>query len=567
MGCDAFPRNMRACAPRPWGKPSRGSLPDVRRRAGAALDRGGARRARERGRTRDVLRPRREGRPRAGSRRAHAGRGPRGQLHGNRHLRHTEHDRDTIERDTDAALARLDVLGVRPSLWRLPWGRAASWTPAIAADRGLRIVGWDADTHDWRGDSAATMLAAVAGELRDGCIVLAHDGLGPGALRDGCAETVALVGDLARLAGERGLDVRAGGRERSGRRVTLDRGASPTRSRASPRARPRATGSRTRRSPTTPSPPSSTPASSRPACRSPSSSPSSATSRAPTPPSPGSSTATSTPSSASRSHGEDPLRERELAAVADGPAPPRRLGRRPAARRGRAARASATAAAARGQDVLLRRRRRAARDRARRGETRLAATSTSSTAASASGRPRPGSRARGCAPPRATAWSSTARRCSPCSARPGEIAREPWFARDAVRTAASWAGVADAAADEALAPAPAARTEPTTLERLAAGRIRGRAAHDRRCGSPSGGAPRPTPAPCSRESVAYLRHEIADAARALLDEAARACGSRPFATGGGLDRARRDLELFTAPAPPGPASSRAPARPRCEEAR
>jgi peptidoglycan/xylan/chitin deacetylase (PgdA/CDA1 family) len=32
-------------------------------------------------------------------------------LHGNRHLRHTEHDRATIEGDTDAALARLDLLG------------------------------------------------------------------------------------------------------------------------------------------------------------------------------------------------------------------------------------------------------------------------------------------------------------------------------------------------------------------------------------------------------------------------------------------------------------------------
>jgi peptidoglycan/xylan/chitin deacetylase (PgdA/CDA1 family) len=127
------------------------------------------------------------------------------QLHGNRHLRHTDHDRATIEGDTDAALARLDLLGVRPTLWRLPWGREASWSPAIAGDRGLRIVGWDADTHDWRGDSAATMLDAVVGDLRDGCIVLAHDGLGPGARRDGCAETVALVGDLARLADERGL--------------------------------------------------------------------------------------------------------------------------------------------------------------------------------------------------------------------------------------------------------------------------------------------------------------------------------------------------------------------------
>jgi hypothetical protein len=37
---------------------------------------------------------------------------------------------------------------------------------------------------------------------------------------------------------------------------------------------------------------------------------------------------------------------------------------------------------------------------------------------------------------------------------------------------------------------------------------------------------------------------IADACRLLLDEAARACGSRPFARAEALDRARRDLELF-----------------------
>jgi hypothetical protein len=37
---------------------------------------------------------------------------------------------------------------------------------------------------------------------------------------------------------------------------------------------------------------------------------------------------------------------------------------------------------------------------------------------------------------------------------------------------------------------------------------------------------------------------VTDAVRVMLDEAARACGSRPFARGGRLDRARRDLELF-----------------------
>jgi hypothetical protein len=50
------------------------------------------------------------------------------------------------------------------------------------------------------------MLAAVAGRLEPGAVVLAHDGLGPGALRDGCAETVALIPLLVAAARERGLE-------------------------------------------------------------------------------------------------------------------------------------------------------------------------------------------------------------------------------------------------------------------------------------------------------------------------------------------------------------------------
>jgi hypothetical protein len=47
-----------------------------------------------------------------------------------------------------------------------------------------------------------------------------------------------------------------------------------------------------------------------------------------------------------------------------------------------------------------------------------------------------------------------------------------------------------------------------------------------------------------RAVAVHARDAIAAACRALLDEAARACGSRPFATGSPLDRGRRDLELF-----------------------
>ena len=130
-------------------------------------------------------------------------------LHGHEHLRHSELSRAAGEADTDRALAVLGELGVQPSRWRTPWGVEAEWTREVAAQRGLGLVHWDADTHDWRGDRAPAMLAAVGPLLRDGAIVLAHDGLGPGALREDCEETAALVGSLVVAGRELGLEPKA----------------------------------------------------------------------------------------------------------------------------------------------------------------------------------------------------------------------------------------------------------------------------------------------------------------------------------------------------------------------
>jgi hypothetical protein len=47
-----------------------------------------------------------------------------------------------------------------------------------------------------------------------------------------------------------------------------------------------------------------------------------------------------------------------------------------------------------------------------------------------------------------------------------------------------------------------------------------------------------------RTTSIQLRQAVADAGRTVFEEAARAAGSRPFATGTPLDRARRDFELF-----------------------
>jgi hypothetical protein len=130
---------------------------------------------------------------------------------------------------------------------------------------------------------------------------------------------------------------------------------------------------------------------------------------------------------------------------------------------------------------------------------------------------------------------------------PGELARDPWFSRDAMRTAASWAGMVDAAVGAALDDL-AARRAGDSLAQLAAGRIeaahgtveawltRAAAVADASVVESATVAPRPT-------GIA-MRAEIDRAAKLVLEIAAAACGSHPFVTGGRLDRARRDLETF-----------------------
>jgi hypothetical protein len=125
---------------------------------------------------------------------------------------------------------------------------------------------------------------------------------------------------------------------------------------------------------------------------------------------------------------------------------------------------------------------------------------------------------------------------------PGALSEQPWFSRDALRTAASWAGMADSAAEGALSEL-AARPSLGPLEEFAAGRILGLVASIDAWLDVAAHAMDTTDQSLPALSV-HARAGIADAARRLLDEAARACGSRPFATGGRLDRARRDLELF-----------------------
>jgi alkylation response protein AidB-like acyl-CoA dehydrogenase len=125
---------------------------------------------------------------------------------------------------------------------------------------------------------------------------------------------------------------------------------------------------------------------------------------------------------------------------------------------------------------------------------------------------------------------------------PGAIAAQPWFARDALRTTASWAGMADTAARGAVT-ALAQREKPSDLEALAAGRILTAQQTINAWLSTATGAMDSADGDLAALAV-HARAAVAAACRELLHDAAQACGSTPFARGADLDRARRDLELF-----------------------
>ena len=126
--------------------------------------------------------------------------------HCGRHVRHTDRERGEVAAEARADLELLDAAGVAVRCWRPPWGVLAPWTHELAASLGLAVVLWDADTEDWSGRSATTMLAGIDPSIRPGAVVLMHDGIGPGALRTGASATVELIAPLVALARERGLE-------------------------------------------------------------------------------------------------------------------------------------------------------------------------------------------------------------------------------------------------------------------------------------------------------------------------------------------------------------------------
>ena len=67
------------------------------------------------------------------------------------------------------------VTGVRPTLFRPPYGEYNDTVVQTAEDTGLRTIQWSVDSLDWKDLSAAEITRRVTGSIGSGDIILFHN--------------------------------------------------------------------------------------------------------------------------------------------------------------------------------------------------------------------------------------------------------------------------------------------------------------------------------------------------------------------------------------------------------
>ncbi|MFF3325261.1 polysaccharide deacetylase family protein [Streptomyces sp. NPDC002889] len=65
--------------------------------------------------------------------------------------------------------------GVEPLYYRAPGGAFTPYSRQLAASRGMRPLGWNVDSKDFKQPGAATMVETVKNEISNGPTVLFHD--------------------------------------------------------------------------------------------------------------------------------------------------------------------------------------------------------------------------------------------------------------------------------------------------------------------------------------------------------------------------------------------------------
>ena len=103
--------------------------------------------------------------------------------------------------DTQKAIE--DACGVRPKLFRPPFGGRRPGTFAIAREQGLTPVMWGVTCYDWSATSNESIESKARDQIRGGDVILLHDG-GHRAFGTDRSHTVTATGNLLREYSEQG---------------------------------------------------------------------------------------------------------------------------------------------------------------------------------------------------------------------------------------------------------------------------------------------------------------------------------------------------------------------------
>lgn len=96
--------------------------------------------------------------------------------HSNTHAHFNSLSADEIITDLDACNDKIEaVTGVRPTLFRCPYGEYDDHVINAVRSLGLEPIQWDVDSLDWKELSAAEITERVTSKVQPGSIVLFHN--------------------------------------------------------------------------------------------------------------------------------------------------------------------------------------------------------------------------------------------------------------------------------------------------------------------------------------------------------------------------------------------------------
>lgn len=96
--------------------------------------------------------------------------------HSSNHAHFSQLTSEQIKADVNACNDKIEAItGVRPTLFRCPYGEYDDHVIQAIRDLGMEPIQWDCDSLDWRGISAEEITQRVLRKVKPGSIVLFHN--------------------------------------------------------------------------------------------------------------------------------------------------------------------------------------------------------------------------------------------------------------------------------------------------------------------------------------------------------------------------------------------------------